>query len=367
VAALDRAGRLFDRIAGLFYNLASSETSPALQAVEREMAPLLAAHDSRVYMHRALFARIDTLHRRRQELGLGDEQLRVLERYHTDFVRAGARMDGAAQKRYAEVMQRLADLTTRFGQNVLADESGFQLVLRGEADFAGLPDFVRAAARQAASERGVAAAGVITLSRSHIVPFLTFSERRDLREQAWRAWTTRGEHPGASDKPRHRRRHPGAAPRAGAAARLCVLCRLRACRHHGRHAGSSDLVADAGVAAGDRPGRDRARSARGTGPLARRAGDDRALGLRFHAEKVRQVRYALDEAEVKPYFPLERITEAAFDCAGRLFGLSFVARPEIAVYHPDVKVYEVRGAAARRLACSCTTTSPGRPSAAAPG
>ena len=222
VAALDRAGRRFDRVSGLFYNLTSSETSPALQTVEREMAPILAAHDSRVYMHRALFARIDALHGRRDELGLDGEQLRVLERYHTDFVRAGARMDGAAQKRYAEVMQQLADLTTRFGQNVLADESGFQLVLRSDADFAGLPEFVRAAARQAASERGMADAGVITLSRSHIVPFLTFSERRDLREQAWRAWTTRGEHPGPSRQPRHRRRDPGAASRAGAAARLRV-------------------------------------------------------------------------------------------------------------------------------------------------
>jgi peptidyl-dipeptidase Dcp len=219
VAALDRAGRLFDRISGLFYNLTSSETSPALQAVERKMAPLLAAHDSRVYMHRALFARIDALHGRRHELGLGDEQLRVLERYHTDFVRAGARMDGVAQKRYAEVMQRLADLTTRFGQNVLGDESGFQLVLRSDADFAGLPDFVRAAARQAASERGVAGAGVVTLSRSHIVPFLTFSERRDLREQAWRAWTSRGEHPGASDN-------------RGIAAEILAL-RLEQARLHG--------------------------------------------------------------------------------------------------------------------------------------
>ncbi len=279
VAALDRAGRLFDRISGLFYNLTSSETSPALQAVEREMAPLLAAHDSRVYMHRALFARIDALHGRRHELGLGDEQLRVLERYHTDFVRAGARMDGVAQKRYAEVMQRLADLTTRFGQNVLADESGFQLVLRSDADFAGLPDFVRAAARQAASERGVAGAGVITLSRSHIVPFLTFSERRDLREQAWRAWTSRGEHPGASDNRGIAAEILAPAPRAGPAARLRVVCRLRARRHHGRHAGGGDLAADAGVAAGDRPGRGRARGARGARPLARRAGDDRALGL----------------------------------------------------------------------------------------
>ena len=344
VGALDRAGRRFDRISSLFYNLTSSETSPALQAVERDMAPLLAAHDSRVYMNRPLFDRIDALHGRRHELGLGDEQVRALERYHTDFVRAGARLDGPAQKRYAEVMQRLADLTTRFGQNVLADESGYHLVLKSEAEFAGLPDFVRAAARQAASERGIADAGVITLSRSHIVPFLTFSERRDLREQAWRAWTTRGEHPGASDN-------------RGIAAEILAL-RLEQARLHGYASYADYALADTMAGTQEavtsllmqvwRPATARAAAERAAlEALARSRGEPATIepwDWRFYSEKVRQVRYALDEAEVKPYFPLERITEAAFDCAGRLFGLTFVARPEIAVYHPDVKVYEVRGA-----------------------
>src|SRR5690606_31434706 len=118
---------------------------------------------------------------------------------HFDFVRAGARLSGDVQQRYAQVMQRLAELTTRFGQNVLADESSFRLELRSEEELAGLPEFVRAAARQAAADRGIADAHVITLSRSLIVPFLTFSERRDLREQAWRAWTSRGEHDGERD------------------------------------------------------------------------------------------------------------------------------------------------------------------------
>jgi peptidyl-dipeptidase Dcp len=151
IAALDRSGRLLDRVEGMFDNLTSSETSPELQAVEMRMAPLLAAHQSRLYMHAGLFARIDALHARRAELGLDGEQRRVLERFHTDFVRAGAKLGPAEQARYAAIMQRLAELTTRFGQNVLADESSFRLELRGEADLAGLPPFVRAAARQARS------------------------------------------------------------------------------------------------------------------------------------------------------------------------------------------------------------------------
>ncbi|MEO8523358.1 MAG: M3 family metallopeptidase [Caldimonas sp.] len=344
IAALDRAGRLFDRIGGLFHNLTSSETSPGLQAVERQMAPRLAGHDSKVYMNRALFARVDTLHDKRRELGLTDEQQRVLERYHIDFVRAGARMDADAQKRYAEVMQRLADLTTRFGQNVLADEAGFQLVLKSEADLAGLPEFVRAAAHQAAVERDVSGGSVITLSRSHIVPFLTFSERRDLREQAWRAWTSRGEHAGRNDN-------------RGVAAEILQL-RLEQARLHGYASYADYALADTMAGTQEavtsllmqvwKPARARAIVERDAlQALALSRGESASIepwDWRFYAEKVRQVRYDLDEAAVKPYFPLERITEAAFDCASRLFGLSFVPRPEIAVYHPDVKVYEVHSA-----------------------
>ncbi len=343
IAALDRAGRSLDRISGMFYNLTSSETSPALQAVERQMAPLMAAHRSRVSMHPELFARIDVLHEGRAGLRLSSEQIRVLERFHIDFVRAGARLAPASQKRYAEVMQRLADLTTRFGQNVLADESGYRLVLTSEADLAGLPDFVRAAARQAASDRGLADAHVITLSRSHIVPFLTFSGRRDLREQAWRAWTSRGEHDGASDN------------RAVAAEILAL--RLEQARLHGDASYADYALADTMAGTQEAvtsllmqvwaPAKARAIVEReALEKVARSRGEPTTIETwdwRFYAEKVRVERFDLDEAEIKPYFPLERMTEAAFDCAERLFGLRFVPKPEIAVYHPDVKVYEVQG------------------------
>src|SRR5207244_10635389 len=159
LAAFDRSGRLLARTDALFHNLCASETSPALQAVQREMAAPLAAHANAVYMHVALFRRVDALHAERQALGLNPEQLRLVERMHLDFVRAGAKLAPAAQQRYAQVMERLAELTTRFAQNVLADESGYRLVLRSDDDFAGLPDFVCAAARQAAAERGIADAG----------------------------------------------------------------------------------------------------------------------------------------------------------------------------------------------------------------
>ena len=344
VAALDRSGRALDRVASLFFNLTSSETSPALQAVERSVAPQLAAHDSQLHMHPGLFARIDALHAKRATLGLSGEKLRVLERYHIDFVRAGAKLRPADQARFAEVMQRLAELTTRFGQNVLADESAFMLVLRSEAELAGLPGFVRAAAREAARERGIDDACVITLSRSHVVPFLTFSERRDLREQAWRALTSRGEHPGASDNRQ-------------VAAEILALRREQAVllgypsfadyaladTMAGRQEAVTSLLMQVWEPAKARALEERA----ALQALALSRGEAtviEAWDWRYYAEKVRQVRYDLDEAAIKPYFPLDRMVEAVFDCAGRLFGITFVVRPDIEAYHPDVAVYEVRGA-----------------------
>lgn len=343
VAAFDRCGRLYWRLEGLFYNLTSSETSPALQQVEREMAPKIAAHTNAIYMHRGLFARLDALHAARETLALTPEQRRLLERFHFDFVRAGARLDAAKQKRYAQVTERLAELTTRFGQNVLADESAYRLELHGERDLAGLPDFVRDSARQAAADRGVDG-HVITLSRSLVVPFLTFSDRRDLREQAWRAWTSRGEHDGEHDN-------------RPVAQEILALRREQA-QLHGYASYADYALADtmAGTQAAvnrlldqvwqrAKLSVEREREALRALMLSRREHFElEAWDWRYYAEKVRQLRYELDEAQVKPYFPLERMVEAVFDCAQRLFGIRFVAQPQVAAYHPDVRVYEVRGA-----------------------
>ncbi len=341
-AAFDRSGRRLSDLECLFYNLASANTSPGLQAVEREMAPRLAEHSSWVFMHEGLFRRLDALHADRDRWPADAEQRRLLERLHLDFVRAGARLTGDAQVRYAQVMARLATLTTQFAQNVLADESSYRLVLQGDDDLAGLPAFVRAAARQAAADRGIDAPGVITLARSHILPFLSFSERRDLREALWRAWTTRGEHDGENDN------RP--------IAREILALRHEQARLHG-HASFADYALADSMAL--HPGAVDRLLMQVWEPARRHAADEQAAlealrlergdpapiepwDWRYLAEKVRQRRYDVDEAVVKPYFSLEHMTEAAFECAGRLFGLRFVEQPGVRTYHPDVRVYEVR-------------------------
>ena len=347
LAAYDRSGRQLGRVASVFYNLAGSATSDELQAVQREMAAPMAAHHSAVVMNAALFARIDALHSQRHTLGLEAEALRLLERVHLDFVRAGAKLEPASQERYAAVMQELAALTTQFAQNVLHDENSFVLELTSEADLAGLPDFVRAATRQAALDRS-RSGHVVTLSRSLVVPFLTFSERRDLREQAWRAWTTRGEHAGEHDN--------------RDIARRILTLRNEQARLHGHTSFADYALTD--TMAGQRgavqglldevwPRALRAvqleREALQGAMLA--AGNTSTTiepwDWRYWAERVRLARYAVDDAEVKPYFQLERVVEAAFDCAARLFGLRFKARDDLPVYHSDVKAYEVSDAAGK--------------------
>jgi peptidyl-dipeptidase Dcp len=345
LAAFDRSGRRLDRVASAFHNLSASHTNPALQAVQRAMAGPLAAHDSAVYMDPLLFARIDELHRQSASLGLGAEQQRLLDRVHLDFVRSGARLSAEARQRYAQVMEELAGLTTRFAQNVLHDETTFQLRLDGEAELAGLPGYVRDAARQAAAERGHADGWVITLSRSLIVPFLTFSQRRDLREQAWRAWVGRGENAGEHDNREVARsilrlRNEQARLHGHASYADFALADTMA----GNHAAVQKLLGEVWPRALAAVQRER-EALEGAMAAAGQSHAIEAWDWRFWAEKVRVARYALDDAEIKPYFPLERMIEAAFDCATRLFGLGFKLRSDLPVYHPDVRAYEVMDAA----------------------
>ncbi|MDN3578155.1 M3 family metallopeptidase [Chitinimonas viridis] len=343
VVAFDAAGRLLTRIELLFDNLSSSETSPALQEVELIMAPRIAAHKNAIYMHAALFSRIDALYGQRAELGLDSEQLRLLERIHLDFVRAGAKLPEDKRQRYGEVMEALAGLCTRFTQNVLADEAGFSLQLKDAADLAGLPDFLLASAQGAARQLGLPEGShAITLSPSLAEPFLTFSSRRDLRETVWRERVARGAHAGEHDN-------------RPLAAQIMVLRQEQAALHGyasyadyelvdrmaGKPAAVHDLLSRAWEPAKRKAEQDRlaltemARSLGEPTPIA-------AWDWRYLAEKVRQQRYDLDDAEIKPYFALENMITAMFDCAGKLFGVRFVEQKGIPLYHADARLWEVR-------------------------
>ncbi|MFZ0423439.1 MAG: M3 family metallopeptidase, partial [Xanthobacteraceae bacterium] len=198
IAALEQSGRALDRVESAFHLLVGAHSNDALLEIEREVSPQIARHWNKINTDADLFRRVDTLMRAAAASGLTSEQKRVLERYHTGFRRAGAALDATAKKRLAEIIERLAELGTAFSQNVLADEQAFTLRLDGEAELAGLPDFMREALRSDAQERGLDG-HVVTLSRSSVEPFLQFSDRRDLREKVFRGFTNRGDNGGPTD------------------------------------------------------------------------------------------------------------------------------------------------------------------------
>jgi len=349
VEAMERSGALLKRVGGVFFNLSGSHTNPEIQAVERQMAPLLAKHRSSIFMNAALFRRVEEIHAKRDSLGLTPEQLRVLDRYRTIFIRAGARLDAQDKTRLAAITERLATLGTQFSQNVLADETSYTLVLETEADLAGLPSFLVEAAAQAAAERGLAGKYVITLSRSSIEPFLQFSSRRDLREQAFKAWASRGDTGGPTDN-------------KGIIAEMVALRAERAkLLGYGTFAAFKldDTMAKTPEAVRGllnevwTPARSRAMAERDDlQAQAQAQGDNIAIApwdWRYYAEQVRMKRHNLDEAVIKPYFQLDRIVEAAFETAHRLFGLGFEELKDFPRYHPDVRAWKVKDEAGKHV------------------
>jgi peptidyl-dipeptidase Dcp len=349
IDALERAGDALDRVSGVFYNLAGADTNEALQAIEREMAPVMARHWSSIGMNAALFARLDALHAQAPGLDLSPEQARVLDLTYKGFVRSGARLDEADKTRLKAINERLSTLGTTFSQNVLKDEASYALILEHEADLAGLPGFLKAAMAKAATDRGHPGRHAVTLPRSIIEPFLTFSSRRDLREKARRAWDARGANGGESDN----------------RAVVAEMVRLRA--EKARLLGYENFAAlklDSSMARTPvavrgllelvwAPARRQAaKEAADLAALARSEGQSEPIAAwdwHYYAEKVRSARFALDEATLKPYLQLDRIIDASFDCATRLFGLVFTARPDLEGYHPDVRIWEVSETGGRHI------------------
>jgi peptidyl-dipeptidase Dcp len=343
IAALERSGRALSQVSAVFHCLAGAHTNPDIQALERDMSPRLAAHRNRIQLHPGLYARIKALWDRRRELGLSPEEVRVLERYELTFRRAGAALDGADKRRVAEIGERLASLGTAFSQNVLADEQSYVLVLETEDDLAGLSPAQIMAAKEAAQERGHAGKYAITLARSSVEPFLASSTRRDLREKAYLAWIARGDGGGATDNK----------------AIIAETVRLRAERarllgypNFARYR-LDDAMAKTPEAVRAlldrvwRPARARAMADRDAlQELAQAEGGNFALApwdWRFYSEKLRKARFDVDQGEIAPYLSLDNMIAAAFDTARRLFGLSFHEKHDVPAWHPDVRVWEVRG------------------------
>jgi peptidyl-dipeptidase Dcp len=355
IAALERTGRTFDRATNIYGVFASTMNGPEFQAVERQMAPKLAAFQDKITQNEKLFARIAAVYAARESAGLEPEQQRLAWLYHNNFVRAGARLDAAAKERLSAINQRLAALYTQFSQNVLADETDYMLLLEKPEDLAGLPESLRSAAAAAAEARGHAGKWAILNTRSSMEPFLTYSTRRDLREKVWRTYYGRGDNGDARDNNAaiseilelraerarllgyathaHWRLENAMAKTPERALELLEAVWTPAVARVREEVADMQAIADVETASNG-------------GRITIEPWD-----YRFYAEKVRQRKYDLDTNEVKPYLQLEKLREGMFWVAGELFGFRFTPVPAgagVPIVHPDVRVWQVTDAASGR-------------------
>ena len=338
VEALEAVGGKLDKVLSVFYTVAGADSNPAREALQRDFSPKLSAHFSEISANKALFARVDAVWQGRDALDLSDEQARVLKLTHLGFVRAGSALTGADEARMKVIKGRLAVLGTEFTQNLLADERSWFMELE-EADLEGLPDFVIDTAR-AAGEEKEAGGPVVTLSRSLITPFLQFSPRRDLRERAFLAWEARGANGGETDN-------------RAIAGETLVLRKERAAllgyksfsdyKLETEMAKTPDAVRDLLMQVWE-PAKAQANADAKVLTKMMHAdgvnGDLAPWDWRYYAEKRRAVEHDLDEAALKPYFQLDRMIEASFACAARLFGLEFNPL-DVPLYHADCRAWDV--------------------------
>lgn len=333
IEALEKQGAQLDRVNAVFQNLTSSHTSDALQAIERDINPRLAAYSSSIDLNTKLFARVEALHNQRATLSLNPEQLRLVERYHRRFTLAGAKLAEPQKKRLAAINEELASLTTKFSQNVLNDTKQFVLKLDTAEDRVGLPEGMRE----------------VTLQRSSIEPFLMLSPRRDLREKAFRAWSLRGDNDNEYDNK--------------ALIRQILTLRIEKAKLLGYTNFASyfldDNMAktpDAAMALMMKVWKPAIETARREAELLAEAmrkdgitGPVEPWDWRYYSEKVRLMQFDLNEEQIKPYFTLERMIEAAFHCATRLFGIQFTERKDLPRYEPDVRAWEVKNSSGKTI------------------
>jgi peptidyl-dipeptidase Dcp len=349
ITALERSGRLLTKVSAVFYDLVSAHSNPAILEIDKEVSLRTARHWNPIMMNAVLFGRIAMLHENRASLKLTAEQNRLLERTYIRFHRAGAGLSEEAKTRMAEINERLAHLGTTFRHHLLGDEQDWVLEL-GEDDRAGLSEGFLASARAAAEERDMAGKAIVTLSRSTVETFLTVSARRHLREKVFRAFTARGDNGNAND---NKAIIVETLALRDESARLLGYPTYAAYRLEDSMAKTPEAVRGL-LERVWRPARRRALTDRDElQALIAEEGDNFALApwdWRYYAEKLRQRRANFDDAAIKPYLSLHHMVEAAFDCATRLFGITFSERKDIEVWHPDVRVWEVKDASGQHQA-----------------
>lgn len=343
VEALERSGELLTEVSSVFFSLKSSMNDPQMEAIAGQVVPALSKHRDEIRLNDALFRRVEAVYNQRTELDLTQEQQKLLEEQYKSFVRGGARLPAEEKDRLKTINSRLSVISLQFGENVLKENNRFEMVLERDA-LDGLPQGVVAAASDTAAERGHQGKWVFTLHKPSLIPFLQYSERRDLREKLYTAYITRGDHGDELDNKE--------IVKETIALRI-ERAKLLGYPTHTHYVLEENMAKE--PAAVDRllrqlwaPALQRAKAERAE---MQAMIDAEGGGFQlapwdwdYYAEKVKKAQYDLDEEMLRPYFKLENVLDGAFDVATRLYGLEFTPRPDLPVYHEEVTAFEVQEA-----------------------
>ena len=342
IVALEESGELLHHVRDLFFNLRSAHTNDEIQAVAREITPRLAAHSDSILFNAELFQRVEAVWNKRDELELSSEQQMLLQETHSVFTRGGAGLSSEDQEKLSEIHHRLSVLRVTFSENVLAETQAFELHVTDEADLAGLPDAVRSAARQEAKRREHDEGWSFTLDKPSWIPFLQYSERRELRRQMYEAYVSRcsgGDHDNRPVVEEIASLRAGRAEILGYADHASyVLEKNMAGNPDGVHQLLHRLWGPAKKRA-EREVEELTEQLRSEGESF----DLEAWDWWFYSERLRKARYDFDDEALRPYFDLDSVRRGIFSIAGKLFGLTFEPRPDLPVYHDEVSAYEVKG------------------------
>ncbi|MFN3556884.1 MAG: M3 family metallopeptidase [Bacteroidales bacterium] len=340
IAALDYSGMLLNQVGSVFYNFLSANTSDELQAIAQEVAPMMSAHGDNISLNMELFARIKAVHDQKDQLDLNEEQAMLLRETYQNFVRNGAALPQEKQDRFREINQELAVLTLQFGQNVLTDVNSWRMFIENEEDLAGLPQGVIDAAAEAATAAGKEGQWLFTLHNPSVMPFLSYAENRDLREKMNRAYINRGNMDNANNNQQ-------------------IINRIVELRIERSQMLGFNTYAD--FALDNRMARNVAtvesflkqlwdaalpiahKEAKMMQEQIRQDGFDFDLKFwdwRYYAEKVRKEKYNIDEAEISQYFEINNVRDGIFMLVEKLWGVRFVERKDVPVYHPDATAWE---------------------------
>ncbi len=349
IEALERSGKLLDKVSSVFYNLNSALTSDTLQKIAKEVSPLLSKHHDDINLNAKLFARIKTVYEQRNNLSLSVEQNRLLEKYYKDFVRGGANLNEADKKKLRKINKELSLLSLKFGENILKENNRFEMILNKKEELRGLPRNVIIAAAQTAKERGYDGKWVFTLHKPSLIPFLQYSDKRVLREKMFKGYISRGNHDDELDNKDNVRKIVNLriekAHLLGYKSHADFVLEENMAKNPHNVYNLLDKIWQPALVMAKKEAAELQRTINKSGGKFKLMPWD----WWYYAEKLRKEKYDLDEEALRPYFKLENVRAGAFEVAHRLYGITFTERKDIPVYHKDVKVFEVKEADGRHI------------------